>query len=320
MTPGTDNQDNGGWAAEGAHGGADATSLETSVQLTADPPAPSRPIALAFTAFVVAAIGGVGAAIVAAIVIAVVIVLQSGDADSIEERMGSDPMLMLATLAPAQLAFLVTAFVFARFRRQPSRVALGWLRPNLSFAAWCAIVVGSGIPFAFSIGAASLPLPSLGGTEGLPDMWADMSMTEAVVWVLFIGLVPGIVEELLFRGLLLRLFLARWSAPAAIIVTSVLFALAHVDPPAMALAFVLGLWLGLVAWRTGSIVPGIVIHATVNASWNLGQIVVRKTQAEETLVWTVVAGIAVVSLVAFVGAMHVLRRSTPPAPNPHAGR
>ena len=43
-------------------------------------------------------------------------------------------------------------------------------------------------------------------------------------------------------------------------------------PSAIALAFPLGIWLGVLAWRTGSIWPSIVCHAAINSGWNALQI------------------------------------------------
>ena len=274
-------------------------------------PSVGRPIGLAFAGFAVAAVGSVAAAVLAAIVIAAVITGTGGDVSSVERRLTSDPMLMIAIAAPAQLAILVTTFAFALLTRRPIRSSLGWQRPALSFGEWTAILIGSGIPFAVAIGAASIP-PSLGGTAGLPEMWRTMAPFQVVVWVLFIGAVPGVVEELFFRGYVQRRFLERWKAPMAIGVTSVLFALLHMDPPAMALALVLGVWLGIVAWRTGSIWPGIAIHASINGLWNLSQIVVRKSELDEQTIWIGVGVVGAVSLVAFVMSIRILIRKSPP--------
>ena len=45
----------------------------------------------------------------------------------------------------------------------------------------------------------------------------------------------------------------------------------HIMPHAVVNAFVLGLWLGVLAWRTGSVWPSVVSHAFINGSWNVWQ-------------------------------------------------
>jgi membrane protease YdiL (CAAX protease family) len=56
-------------------------------------------------------------------------------------------------------------------------------------------------------------------------------------------------------------------------VTALLFAVAHLNVIQAVFALPLGIWLGIMAWRTGSIWPGVLCHAVVNAVWNLVNIV-----------------------------------------------
>ncbi len=90
--------------------------------------------------------------------------------------------------------------------------------------------------------------------------------------LLFISLAPGFMEELLFRGYIQSRLLKRWPAGWAILVSSVLFGLLHIMPQAVVFATVVGLWLGVVAWRTNSVWPGIACHAFVNGAWNVWQL------------------------------------------------
>ena len=46
----------------------------------------------------------------------------------------------------------------------------------------------------------------------------------------------------------------------------------HVSPQGIALATILGLWLGVLAYRTGSIWSGIFCHAAINSGWNVWQV------------------------------------------------
>jgi membrane protease YdiL (CAAX protease family) len=69
--------------------------------------------------------------------------------------------------------------------------------------------------------------------------------------------------------------LERWPAWLAILTASLLFALMHVAPHAVIFAFPIGLYLGVLAWRTGSIWPCIACHAFINGSWNIYQLGTR---------------------------------------------
>jgi membrane protease YdiL (CAAX protease family) len=87
------------------------------------------------------------------------------------------------------------------------------------------------------------------------------------VTVLFVFLAIGapIVEELFFRGLVLRALLSRMPVPLAVIVTALAFALAHFEAVQFAGLASFGVILGLLAWRSGRLGPGIAAHASFNA-------------------------------------------------------
>lgn len=71
--------------------------------------------------------------------------------------------------------------------------------------------------------------------------------------------VPAITEELLFRGALQGLMRPSGSA-AAIFAPALLFALLHLDLTQGLTAFVCGVFLGWLAERSGSILPGMLLH------------------------------------------------------------
>jgi membrane protease YdiL (CAAX protease family) len=79
-----------------------------------------------------------------------------------------------------------------------------------------------------------------------------------------IAILPGIAEELLFRGVTLRLLLER-SRAEALLISSLYFALAHLEPAQAAGTLVLGLAFGFARIATGSVLPAVVAHALNNA-------------------------------------------------------
>lgn len=84
-------------------------------------------------------------------------------------------------------------------------------------------------------------------------------------------------EEVLFRGFLQGLIGRRWGAVAGVVGQGVLFLLPHlmllvVSPtlaPLVAGQFLIGLLLGWLRERTGSIAPGALAHAVVNVAAGL---------------------------------------------------
>lgn len=131
---------------------------------------------------------------------------------------------------------------------------------------------------------AFLPLLALGGfvTWGLASVlmspveqllpeWVEEVELPAlfphpVLAVLSICVVPGVCEELIFRGIL-QGSLARVMGPRnSLVVAAVIFAAVHFNPLGFwGYLFPLGLYLGWLRLRTGSLYPGIVAHFSHNA-------------------------------------------------------
>jgi membrane protease YdiL (CAAX protease family) len=89
--------------------------------------------------------------------------------------------------------------------------------------------------------------------------------------VVVLGVVAGGAEEIFFRGYMQWRLREHWSARAAILATSVCFALLHGDVAAThaVAALALGLYLGFVAEISGSTLPAIVCHVVNNVVYTL---------------------------------------------------
>ncbi len=85
------------------------------------------------------------------------------------------------------------------------------------------------------------------------------------LWVLLLCLAvcPAICEELLFRGLVFD-GLRKLGPWGAVFVSSLLFAVAHASIYRLAPTFALGMVMGYARLKSGSIVPGMLIHAISN--------------------------------------------------------
>lgn len=101
-------------------------------------------------------------------------------------------------------------------------------------------------------------------TGGFPG--ADL----VVIGVLTVGVVP-FVEELMFRGLILRGFvrLFKGAGPAlgpalATVSTGIVFGLAHLELLELLGLAAFGIVLSVLAYRLGRLGPGIIAHATFN--------------------------------------------------------
>ncbi len=89
-------------------------------------------------------------------------------------------------------------------------------------------------------------------------------------YVLALAVLSAVTKELAFRGFILTGLRQRFRPWTAIAISSLLFAAFHMNVFAMAPAFLLGVVLGVLAVRSGSVVPGIVLHAGCYALLLLG--------------------------------------------------
>ena len=78
-----------------------------------------------------------------------------------------------------------------------------------------------------------------------------------------VGIIAPVAEEMVFRGAVLRTLLKCFDKKmvwVAIAISALLFALVHGNKAQGVHAFIMGLILGVLYYRTGSIVPGMVLH------------------------------------------------------------
>lgn len=108
-----------------------------------------------------------------------------------------------------------------------------------------------------------LALAPLSGWE--EDLFASMS-GDTLAAILLVCVLAPVTEEMLFRGLILRGFLARYPRWPAIAASAVLFGASHLNLYQFAAALLLGLLLGWLYERSRSLIPCIALHAAYNAA------------------------------------------------------
>lgn len=87
----------------------------------------------------------------------------------------------------------------------------------------------------------------------------------AIGLLLLAGILIPIMEEVLFRGLLFRWFRKRWSAWPSILVSALIFGVAHMIPDTIPGTALIGVLLAWLYERTGSLWVPVVTHVTYNS-------------------------------------------------------
>jgi len=86
-----------------------------------------------------------------------------------------------------------------------------------------------------------------------------------VVTIFMVGIIAPFFEETFFRGFILKGLLNNNMKPEkAIAISALIFGVFHLNPWQMVGGFLLGLILGLVFYKTGTLFAGIIIHAINN--------------------------------------------------------
>ena len=87
------------------------------------------------------------------------------------------------------------------------------------------------------------------------------------LWVILVvfAVMPGVCEEILFRGFLLAGIRGRLSTIKTAVVVGVIFGLYHIDFLKIPLVSALGILLAFICLRSGSILPAMLVHVANNA-------------------------------------------------------
>lgn len=172
---------------------------------------------------------------------------------------GSSDMTAAKLIATTTVISVITIAVFLLTRW--TVVSPNWIRtrPWIVLTWSCVAALGAIIPSTWL--QEQMPeLPNIIENEFdmiLQNRWGYLT----------IGLLAPFSEELVFRGAILKSLLSssRLSTWGAIALSAFLFALIHMNPAQMPHAFVIGLLLGWMYWRTGSILPGVAYHWVNNS-------------------------------------------------------
>jgi membrane protease YdiL (CAAX protease family) len=102
-----------------------------------------------------------------------------------------------------------------------------------------------------------LPVP-----QWLNDLFAEeiIGAEFSLSAILTVAVLPAIFEEILCRGLVLRALLKRYSSVVSIVVSALMFGVIHLNPWQFVTAFLLGILLGWIVLKTGSIVLTVIAH------------------------------------------------------------
>ncbi len=189
--------------------------------------------------------------------------------------------LLIATFTA--ISFFVIPTVIAWFRKVDLREGFGLKMTSPVFFV-AALVLGISLwPLLMILFKSTYALSEmLGGEIGQSGKQDIMRLAEEyvvkfrqvhpLVIAFCFAIVPACCEEWFFRGMLQRSLLSEWKPRNAILASALAFGVFHilsnsvVSPSRFLSTFLIGLLLGYLAYRSNSILPGILLHALHNAA------------------------------------------------------
>jgi membrane protease YdiL (CAAX protease family) len=174
----------------------------------------------------------------------------------------------IATMVGNLIAFCVVILIgFRKTKRQFNEV---FKFKGVPLSLWCAVIVFM-LGFIFISSELDnllkylLPPPAM-----FQDVFTSLTVDQLfIVALLVIGIMPALFEELFFRGLILDGLKDNYSPVKAIVVSSLLFGIIHLNPWQFVSAFIIGLFSAWICIKSKSILPSMYIHLFNNTLYLL---------------------------------------------------
>jgi len=175
--------------------------------------------------------------------------------------------------------YIIPVFLFARFcdpkptqylgltSAKPLYIILGVaaLIVALPFVDWTGTINQNLIPETTTIGK-WMKASEESAAKQIGFMLKRNTVQDLFLNLVLVAVFAGIGEELLFRGVLQRLFIKLFKNPwAGILVTAFIFSAIHLQFYGFIPRFILGILLGLIYWYSGSLWPAMIAHFAYDA-------------------------------------------------------
>ena len=185
-----------------------------------------------------------------------------------------------------EITMFIFAWLYLRVRKLPQLELMRWRPVPRRIAGYLLLMAASGAVLLDELDrlvGLIIPTPEI-QLEALQEAFVSSSPVENILIVLGVVVVAPLVEESLFRGIIQQTLERRWETTKAVLVTSLLFSLIHLQPWWMIQQLILAVLLGYLAWRWNSILPAVIIHAGNNL-WALRNIAGLEDDAFSFYLW-----------------------------------
>lgn len=171
----------------------------------------------------------------------------------------------IISLITYTLSFLIPCVAMIRFIRIPTHIALPMKRPAFPMVI-CGIFccLGVSVLGGYLAEMTSTAVKTLFGYQPtMPDLSPPGGGLSFAIYLINVVALPAFLEEMVFRGVVMQ-SLRRFGDGFALVVSTVLFAMAHGNLVQGPNTLVVGIAIGFFVMRSGSLWTGIIIHFVNN--------------------------------------------------------
>lgn len=180
----------------------------------------------------------------------------------------SGPTGLEDTVLLVQVGILCLAYAGATWQGGSAKQGLGLTAPDrpLSLLGGSAAVLGLiGLSFGLNLLLAASGMRETSVLAEFEEHLSTRRGLEIIYALAGMAVLPAVAEELLFRGFLLGRLRAHWGNSVALVGSSLMFGVAHLDLAQGSAAVILGFYLGYIRLRTGSVHAAILCHMSNNS-------------------------------------------------------
>ena len=177
-------------------------------------------------------------------------------------RASKNELAQSALIVVLELAYLLPVILIFAWRR------IHWKYLGFGRFEGSALGIGCGLLILgyFVILLHNILLYYLGIETQGEEIVKFFTELDSPAWFLIVGTISApFVEEVFFRGFLFQGLRQRYGWISAMLLSSAIFAIAHLDLVALIPTFILGNVLAYVYHRSNSVWPGMILHFLVNA-------------------------------------------------------
>lgn len=204
--------------------------------------------------------------------------------------------LVIMVVLP-QLALVTPSIAAAYLSPIPLLRRLGMVRGHWPVWAWICAALTTPMVGLFSTIVVGSFMEESESLKEMTSIFRDHGSSGFLVpLALMIGATPAICEEILFRGYIQTRLTRTWHPLLGIIIASLLFAGFHMDLVHIVAVLPIGVYLGWVSWRSGSIIPAMIGHFINNTISVVAVVLAPEGETDTLALPAVLVSLAILGL------------------------